>query len=86
MRKGEEHEKEEKKCNRCGFTLLVLDGRKAGYCQDCANKYKDAREAWEDKGLAKFCSVCGLMLHDKESIETGKCIVCRLNDGLNNST
>lgn len=63
-------------CKRCGCNLYSSDGVKAGYCTDCANHYKDAKKAWEDKGLAKFCS-CGQMLHSQDSIEAGRCITCR---------
>lgn len=78
MKKDEKSVENEKKCMRCGCGLFSRDGIKTGYCQDCANHDKDARKAWEDKGLAKFCSVCGLMLHDKRSIDTGKCTICRM--------
>jgi len=84
MKKDEDHVRNEEnaKCKRCGRELYNPDSKNAGYCQDCANKDKYARKAWEDRGLAKFCSVCRLMLHDKESIETGKCIVCRIGGGI----
>ena len=64
-------------CKKCGCKLYSSDSVEAGYCAACANHYKYARKAWEDKGLAKFCIKCGTMLHAKESIESGKCDTCR---------
>lgn len=85
MKNNEDNGKEEKKCKRCNTILIACKSRKAGYCQFCANEDKDARKAWEDKVFAKFCQ-CGLMLHAQESIDTGKCSVCRFKDGLSQKT
>ncbi len=67
----------EEKCKICGCKLYASASKKAGYCIVCANKDETARKAWEDKGLAKFCS-CGQMLQCDESIIAGMCSVCRI--------
>ena len=71
----------EEKCKRCGCKLYFGDSKKAGYCVTCASQDKTAREAWKDKGLAKFCS-CGQMLHCDESIMAGMCNICRIKKSL----
>ena len=71
----------EEKCKRCGCKLYFGGSKKAGYCVTCASQDKTAREAWEDKGLAKFCS-CGQMLHCEESIMAGMCNICRIKRSL----
>lgn len=80
MKNNEEHLEEEKKCKRCGCKIYSQDSIEAEYCIDCANHNKDARKAWEDKGLAKFCSSCGQMLHAQDSIKIGKCASCQITD------
>lgn len=84
MKNSDGYEIEEKKCKKCGSKIYSQDSIKAGYCIDCANHNNDARKAWEDKGLAKFCS-CGQMLHSPDSIKIGKCSSCQITDqvGLN---
>ncbi len=79
MKNDEKHLEDEKKCKRCGCKIYSSDSIDAGYCIRCANENKDARKAWEDKGLAKFCS-CGQMLHAPDSIEKGKCSSCQIYD------
>ncbi len=70
-------EKDSVKCNECGSKLFSPDSIAAGYCANCASHNDVARKSWEDKGLAKFCSACGIMLHERKSIDEGKCIDCR---------
>jgi len=65
-------------CKRCGCTLYSDDSIKAGYCGTCASQDEDARNAWKEKGLAKFCSECGHMLHSADSITVGICTICRI--------
>jgi DNA-directed RNA polymerase subunit M/transcription elongation factor TFIIS len=77
MNNNEKHLEKEKKCKRCGSALYADNSIEVGYCMECANINKDARRAWEDKGLAKFCSSCGQMLYAQNSIEKGKCTPCR---------
>jgi hypothetical protein len=81
----EEYGKEDKRCKRCGSKIYSRDSIDAGHCIECANRHSDSRKAWEDKGLAKFCS-CGQMLHAQESMKTGKCAVCVIRDGTWNVT
>ncbi len=68
----------EEKCKRCGCKLYADDSKKAGYCGTCASQDENARKAWEEKGLAKFCSKCGQMLHTESSIITEICTLCRV--------
>ncbi len=68
---------EKNKCKKCGCDVYTPYGVKAGYCAGCANKYEEARNAWKEAGFTNFCSVCGLMLHAQESIDEGKCSICR---------
>jgi len=77
MKNNEERLEEEKRCKRCRSKIYSRDSIEAGYCAVCANHNKDARKAWEDKGLAKFCQ-CGQMLHSPDSIKSGKCTACRM--------
>ncbi len=73
-----DYEKSNIMCKRCNCKLYDSDALKVGYCASCAGQDKVARKAWEDKGLAKFCTKCGQMLHCTESVESGKCSICRL--------
>lgn len=77
MKNNEEILEEYKICKRCECKIYSQGSVEAGYCIDCANHNKDARKAWEDKGLAKFCS-CGQMLHSPDGINSGKCDACRI--------
>lgn len=79
MKNGEEHLEEDKRCKKCGCKLYSQDSMETGYCYMCACHDKDAKKAYEDRGLAKFCS-CGQMLHAHDSIESGKCAPCQMAD------
>lgn len=79
------HYDDKKRCKRCGGKIYSRDSIDAGHCIDCANSHSDSRKAWEDKGLAKFCS-CGQMLHAQESIDIGKCSVCVIRNGTFDAT